>query len=228
MTWAGRGRSLLTRGDIEANPGPGGWRLVALLAWLSLWAFSPLSSLSLAPVPATVCHVQGALGMCAAPARTGANCTCITGWGGEGTVTFRSAHFLRRSDIELLSCVCWPGQVVSWVHFCDFQIFCIQGTPLFPASRRPLQFFAIPATDVARFDAYARRPRAQEPPLAAGLGSSPPPSLPPQPPGADWGREGLGAVRRHSPPPWGGIVAGGASERHLPPSPRGGGGGVGP
>ena len=84
VTWAGRGRSLLTCGDIEADPGPGGWRLDALFAWLLLWALSPLSPRPLAPLPATVCRIQGALSMCAAPARTGANRPCIAGWGTRG------------------------------------------------------------------------------------------------------------------------------------------------
>ena len=44
--------------------------------------------------------------------------------------------------------------------------------------RRTLQLFAIPAAGAARFDAYARHPRAPEPPLVAGLGSSPPPPPP--------------------------------------------------
>ena len=110
--------------------------------------------------------------------------------GGTGTVPFRSANFTRRSDIELLSCVCWPGQVVSRVHFCAPQICCIQGTPLLPAPCRTPQFFAIPVTGVARFDAYARRPRAQEPPLAAGLGSSPPPPPPPPTPRGRLGKGG--------------------------------------
>ena len=111
--------------------------------------------------------------------------------GSTGTVPFRSANFTRRSDIELLSCVCWPGQVVSRVHSCAPQICCIQGTPLLPAPCRTPQFFAIPGTGVARFDAYARRPRAQEPPLAAGLGSSPPPP-PTHPPGQIGEGGGLG------------------------------------
>ena len=84
VTWAGRGRSLLTCGDIEANPGPGGRRFVALLAWLLLWALSPLSPLPLVPLPATVCYMQGALGMCAAPAHAGAHRPCTAGWEARG------------------------------------------------------------------------------------------------------------------------------------------------
>ena len=41
----------------------------------------------------------------------------VSGWG-EGAVSFRFAHLLRRSDIEVLLCVCWLDKVVLLVHCC--------------------------------------------------------------------------------------------------------------
>ena len=74
--------------------------------------------------------------------------------GSEGTVTFHFANLLRRSDIELLLCVCWLDKVVLLVHCCVVQISGIQGTPLHPVSCITLQFFTILAMDVEPFDTY--------------------------------------------------------------------------
>ena len=185
VTWAGRGRSLLTCGDVEANPGPGGWRSVALLAWLSLWALFPLLSLSLAPLPATAYHMQGALGICAAPARTGANCPCIAGRGARGPFSASKAPHCPLCRAEHFS-------------FSQFQLRVL---------------LALTRTRVTR-ERQSRR-------WLQVWVLLPPLPPPPQPPGADWGRGGPGAVRRHSPPPWAGFVACGAGERHLLASPRG-------
>ena len=61
---------------------------------------------------------------------------------------FPFCKLLRRSDIELLPCVCWLDKVVLLVQCCVLQISGIQGTPLHPVSCRTLQFFAILAMDV--------------------------------------------------------------------------------
>ena len=46
------------------------------------------------------------------------DCPCIVsgGGGGEGTGTFCFSNLLRRSDIELLLCVCWLDEVMLLVH----------------------------------------------------------------------------------------------------------------
>ena len=74
-------------------------------------------------------------------------CIVSGGAGGEGTVTFRFVNLLRRSDIELLLCVCWLDKVVLLVHGYVLRVSGIQGTPLYPASCRTLQCLAISATD---------------------------------------------------------------------------------
>ena len=51
------------------------------------------------------------------------NCACIVSrGGGQGTVTLRFANLLRRSDIELLLCVCWLEKVVLSGHCRALQI----------------------------------------------------------------------------------------------------------
>ena len=74
---------------------------------------------------------QPVLGRITPPPPLHSNRPCIvSGEGGdEGTVTFRLANLLRRSDIELLLCVCWLDKVVLLVHCCVLQISGIQGTP---------------------------------------------------------------------------------------------------
>ena len=56
------------------------------------------------------------------PLHSKRHCLVSGGGGGEGTITRRFPNFLRRLDMELLLCICWPDKVVSLVHGCVLQL----------------------------------------------------------------------------------------------------------
>ena len=52
---------------------------------------------------------------------------CIVSGGAEGTITFRFANLLRRSDIELLLCGCWLDKVVLALRLCGQRVRVVYG-----------------------------------------------------------------------------------------------------
>ena len=84
------------------------------------------------------------------------NHPCIVsggGGGGDGTVTFRFANLLRRSDTELLLCICWLDKVVLLVVLCTSDFWHPRPSTV-PCIMQNTSVLAISAMDVDQIDTY--------------------------------------------------------------------------